>query len=65
MFEVREDEVHIDATISPVEESFALLNKHELQFSDGNAERVDSLMYAWKNLNMLVRQRNSFSHQLN
>uniref|UniRef100_A0A671WTD6 Dynein, axonemal, heavy chain 5 n=1 Tax=Sparus aurata TaxID=8175 RepID=A0A671WTD6_SPAAU len=53
--EVREEEVRIDATIGPVEESFALLNKHELLFNDGNAERVDGLMYAWKNLNALVR----------
>ncbi|KAM8731517.1 dynein axonemal heavy chain 5 [Acanthopagrus schlegelii] len=54
--EVREEEVRIDATIGPVEESFALLNKHELLFNDGNAERVDGLMYAWKNLNALVVQ---------
>ncbi|TKS87316.1 Dynein heavy chain 5, axonemal [Collichthys lucidus] len=54
--EVREAEVRIDATIGPVEESFALLNKHELLFTDGNAERVDGLTYAWKNLNALVVQ---------
>ncbi|XP_055363688.1 dynein axonemal heavy chain 5 [Betta splendens] len=54
--EVREAEVRIDATIGPVEESFALLNKHELHFNDGNAERVDGLMYAWNNLNALVVQ---------
>ncbi|KAM6971581.1 LOW QUALITY PROTEIN: dynein axonemal heavy chain 8-like [Tautogolabrus adspersus] len=54
--EVREAEVRIDATIGPVEESFALLNKHELLFSDGNSERVDVLTYAWKNLNSLVDQ---------
>ncbi|XP_067341566.1 dynein axonemal heavy chain 5 isoform X2 [Channa argus] len=54
--EVREAEVRIDATISPVEESFALLNKHDLHFNDGNAERVDGLTYAWKNLNVLVVQ---------
>ncbi|XP_030612273.1 dynein heavy chain 5, axonemal [Archocentrus centrarchus] len=54
--EVREAEVRIDATIGPVEESFALLNKHELQFNDGNAERVDGLMYAWRNLCALVVQ---------
>ncbi|XP_026217964.1 dynein heavy chain 5, axonemal [Anabas testudineus] len=52
--EIREAEVRIDATIGPVEESFALLNKHELHFNDGNAERVDGLTYAWKNLNTLV-----------
>ncbi|XP_051241668.1 dynein axonemal heavy chain 5 isoform X2 [Dicentrarchus labrax] len=54
--EVREAEVRIDATIGPVEESFALLNKHELFFNDGNAERVDGLTYTWKNLNSLVVQ---------
>ncbi|KAM3593194.1 uncharacterized protein V6R79_007624 [Siganus canaliculatus] len=52
--EVREAEVRIDAAIGPVEESFALLNKHQLLFNDGNAERVDGLSYAWKNLNALV-----------
>ncbi|XP_008293860.1 dynein heavy chain 5, axonemal [Stegastes partitus] len=54
--EVREEEARIDATIGPVEESFALLGKHQLLFSDGNAERVDGLMYAWRNLNALVVQ---------
>lgn len=54
--QVREAEIGIDATIGPVEESFALLNKHELLFNDGNAERVDGLTYAWKNLNALVRR---------
>ncbi|XP_054862859.1 dynein axonemal heavy chain 5 isoform X2 [Amphiprion ocellaris] len=54
--EVREEEVRIDTTIGPVEESFALLSKHQLLFTDGNAERLDGLMYAWKNLNTLVVQ---------
>lgn len=54
--QVREAEIGIDTTIGPVEESFALLNKHELLFNDGNAERVDGLTYAWKNLNALVRR---------
>ncbi|KAI4900024.1 hypothetical protein NFI96_023292, partial [Prochilodus magdalenae] len=54
--EIREAEIQIDATVGPVEESFALLNRHELQFSDGNAERMDSLTYAWKNLKVLVVQ---------
>lgn len=38
-----------------MEESFALLHKHELLFNDGNAEHVDSLTYAWRNLSALVR----------
>ena len=54
LLEVREAEVRVDATIGPVEESFALLNKHDLLFSDGNAERVDGLTYAWSNLAALV-----------
>ncbi|XP_072235159.1 dynein axonemal heavy chain 5-like [Leuresthes tenuis] len=54
--EVREAEVRMDASIGPVEESFALLQKHELLFSDGNAERVDGLAYGWKNLSALVLQ---------
>lgn len=53
-WEVRKAEIRIDATIGPVEESFALLNRHELIFSDGNAEKVDGLTYAWRNLNALV-----------
>uniref|UniRef100_A0A673Z5Z6 Dynein heavy chain 5, axonemal-like n=1 Tax=Salmo trutta TaxID=8032 RepID=A0A673Z5Z6_SALTR len=54
--EVREAEIRIDATIGPVEESFSLLNRHELIFSDGNAEKVDGLTYAWRNLNALVME---------
>ncbi|KAM9416983.1 dynein axonemal heavy chain 5 isoform 1-T1 [Salvelinus alpinus] len=54
--EVREAEIRIDATIGPVEESFALLNRHELIFSDGNAEKVDGLTYTWRNLNALVME---------
>ncbi|KAG9275828.1 dynein heavy chain 5, axonemal-like [Astyanax mexicanus] len=54
--ELREAEIRVDATIGPVEESFALLNKHELQFIDGNAEKMDSLTYGWKNLRVLVVQ---------
>jgi dynein heavy chain len=56
VFQVREAEIRIDATIGPVEESFALLNKHQLSFSDGSAERVDGLSYGWKNLNALVHK---------
>lgn len=61
---MREAEVHIDAMIGPVEESFALLNKHELLFNTGNAERVDSLTYTWNNLNALVRLRKGLDNRL-
>ena len=52
--EVRESEIRIDMTIGPIEESFAMLNRYELLFQDGNAEKVDSLSYSWKNLNAQV-----------
>ncbi|XP_066545990.1 dynein axonemal heavy chain 5-like [Amia ocellicauda] len=52
--EVREAEVRIDMTVGHVEEAFALLNRHELLFRDGNAERVDSLAYVWRKLNSQV-----------
>lgn len=61
---MREAEVHIDAMIGPVEESFALLNKHELLLNTGNAERVDSLTYTWNNLNALVRLRKGLDNIL-
>uniref|UniRef100_H3AFE6 Dynein axonemal heavy chain 5 n=1 Tax=Latimeria chalumnae TaxID=7897 RepID=H3AFE6_LATCH len=54
--EIRDMEIKIDTTIGPVEESYALLNKYELHFQDGNAERVDGLAYAWKTLNTQVMQ---------
>lgn len=48
--EIRENEIRIDMTIGPIEESYAMLNKYELHFHDGNAEKVDTLSYSWKNL---------------
>ncbi|KAI5624125.1 dynein heavy chain 5, axonemal, partial [Silurus asotus] len=61
---VREVELWIEATLGPVEETFALLNRHDLQFSDGNAERVDTLTYAWKNLKELVIQTHKTLEQV-
>lgn len=52
--EIRESEIKIDMMIGPIEESHSLLVKYDLLFQDGNAERVDGLAYAWKNLNTQV-----------
>ncbi|XP_039610081.1 dynein heavy chain 5, axonemal-like [Polypterus senegalus] len=52
--EIREAEIRIDMTIGPIEESFALLNKHELLVDDADMKRVDGLAYAWKNVNSQV-----------
>ncbi|XP_056594071.1 dynein axonemal heavy chain 5 [Triplophysa dalaica] len=54
--EVRDQEIRIDAILGMMEESFALINRHELFFSDGNAEKIDRLVYTWKELNVMVNQ---------
>ena len=46
--EIRESEIKTDMTITPIEEAYAMLNRYNLIFNDGNAERVDSLSYQWK-----------------
>lgn len=48
--EIREAEIRIDMTIGPIEESFGLLNRYGLVYSNTDAERVDGLTYAWKKL---------------
>ncbi|GCC35016.1 hypothetical protein chiPu_0013494 [Chiloscyllium punctatum] len=57
--EIRDAQIKIDMTIEPIEETYALLSKHELLFQDGNAERVDGLSYAWKNINAQVVETQS------
>ena len=52
--EIRENEIRIDMTITPIEEAYAMLNKYNILFNDGNAERVDSLPYGWKLLKQQV-----------
>lgn len=52
--EIRENEVKIDMTVGPIEESYSVLQRYNLLFQDGNMERVDGLAYAWKNLNTQV-----------
>ncbi|OAF69622.1 hypothetical protein A3Q56_02624 [Intoshia linei] len=46
--EIRNKEISIDMTISPIEEAYTMLNKYEIIFD--NAERVDSLSYGWSKL---------------
>ena len=54
--QIKEKEIEIDRTITPIEETYAMLNKYEIIFNDGNAEKVDSLAYGWKNLNEKARE---------
>ena len=37
-------------TITPIEESYALLNRYGLHYPSADAERVDGLTYAWQKL---------------
>jgi len=46
--------------ILPVEEAYVMLNKYQLTFNDGNAERVDTISYSWK----LLKQQVSVSISL-
>jgi len=55
--ELREAEVRVDLALAPIEDAYALLARHALVFNDGNAERVDSLAYAWRLLRQQVCSR--------
>ncbi|CAF0752391.1 unnamed protein product [Didymodactylos carnosus] len=46
--EIRQNEILIDQTITPVEETYVMLYKYEISFNDGNPEKVDALQYAWR-----------------
>uniref|UniRef100_H2ZG63 Uncharacterized protein n=1 Tax=Ciona savignyi TaxID=51511 RepID=H2ZG63_CIOSA len=54
--ELRCNEIRLDGSIAPLEEAYALLNKMELTFDDGNAERVDTLGYAWRTVMQQSRE---------
>ncbi|XP_051465193.1 dynein axonemal heavy chain 5-like [Apus apus] len=54
--EIRENEIKIDMTVGPIEESYSVLHKYNLLFQDGNTEKVDGLAYAWKSLNTQALQ---------
>ena len=54
----RENQIRIEFTMQPIEESYAALNKYNLIFNDGNAERVDSLSYGWKKVTSQVSSDN-------
>ena len=46
----RDAEIRIEMTITPIEDSFALLNRYNLNYSSAQSEQVDGLTYAWRKL---------------
>jgi dynein heavy chain len=52
--EIREAEVDIDMKVSPIEEAYLLLAKHNVIVTKEETEMVDSLRYSWKKLKGLV-----------
>nr|WAW84836.1 axonemal dynein heavy chain C [Halisarca dujardinii] len=52
--ELREDEIKIDMGLVPIEESYALLNKFQIQVTKEEMDAVDTMRYAWEKLNSLA-----------
>ncbi|XP_062848702.1 dynein axonemal heavy chain 5 [Trichomycterus rosablanca] len=48
--EIREHQISVDFQVSPIEESYAMLNKYELSVVKEEMEKVDTLRYAWEKL---------------
>ena len=61
MADIRDAEIRIDMTIMTIEEAYVMLNKYHMFFNDGNAERIDTISYAWKLLKQQVRRNDLYS----
>ncbi|XP_052714224.1 dynein axonemal heavy chain 5-like isoform X2 [Crassostrea angulata] len=48
--EIRDDEIRIDMLIGPIEESYAMLIKHDLPVNKEETEKCDTLRYSWEKL---------------
>ena len=57
---IREDEIFIDMKIQPIEESFSLLNHHEVAIPRDQSDKVHALRYTWEEL--LTMTTNMQSH---
>ena len=52
-------------TITPIEETYALINRYGLHYPSSDAERVDGLTYAWQKLGTQVGFCAGYSKQRN
>ena len=55
--ELRENEIRIDMEIAPIEESYAMLQKHEIEVSKEEMERCDTLRYSWEKLKQMASHK--------
>ncbi|KAK3610339.1 hypothetical protein CHS0354_029807 [Potamilus streckersoni] len=54
--DIRESEIRIDMMITPIEESYGMLNKHELPVAKEETERCDTLRYSWQRANVQANE---------
>ncbi len=59
--EFRDNEIRIDMAILPIEECYAMLQKHDIEVPREEIEKCDSLRYSWEKLKQLTIQK---SHTL-
>lgn len=57
--DLRDNEIRIDMTILPIEECYAMLQKHEIEVPREEIERCDTLRYNWQKLLQLSSQTSS------
>ncbi|CAG0918290.1 unnamed protein product [Notodromas monacha] len=70
--QIRENEVDMEMAIDPIEESFALVQKHQIRITREETDKADSLRYTWHTLQaqaneiqaLLANLQAKFRHQL-
>jgi dynein heavy chain len=58
--EVRDNEIRIDTTIQPIEECYALLQRHDVPVAREEIERCDTLRYNWQKLLQLTSHMSGY-----
>jgi dynein heavy chain len=62
--ELRENEIRIDMSILPIEESYTMLQKYAIQVPREEIDKCDTLRYNWQKLLQLSSQTTSLLLQL-